>query len=101
MMPTVMDSMARFARPAFAGARPQPPKVAGLGQTWDGMMGLPGWVGDVVRFLVHGSTGMIGMYLGLTASGFWSTAGWTVGVMSAFAALLDVCSIIGRIMGKE
>jgi hypothetical protein len=101
MTPTILDSAARFARPSFAVARPAAQPPLGLGQTWDGMMGLPGWVGDAVRLLVHGSTGAIGIYLGIIASGFWSTAGWTVGIVSAFAALLDICSIIGRIMGKE
>lgn len=103
-MPTPLDSVAKFAAPAFG--RPRPPAVAtrpvALGQTWDQMMGLPGWVGDSVRLMVHGSTGAIGIYLGTSSdSRFWSALGWVVGVMSGFAALLDICSIIGRIFGIE
>lgn len=103
MIPTPMDSIAaRFARPTFAGAAGPAAFQRGLGQTWDGYMGLPAWLGDIVRFMVHGSTGAIGIYLGITgSSGLWSTAGWVVGIASAFAALLDICSIVGRITGKE
>jgi hypothetical protein len=103
MIPTFVDSFARFSRPSFAGGTPRPAGAPrALGQTWDGYMGLPAWMGDAVRFMVHGSTGAIGIYLGITGtSSLWSTAGWIVGIMSAFAALLDVCSIIGRITGPE
>lgn len=57
-MPTPLNSAARaFGRPtfagspgrSFAGARP-----ALLGQTFDQMMGLPPWTGDIIRLAVHG-----------------------------------------------
>lgn len=111
---TPMDSAARaFGRPGF-GNRPiarqgfsggsrslVANRPAALGQTWDQMMGLPGWCGDCVRFLVHGSTGVLGIYVGTLDRGFMSVLGWIVGLMSGFAAVLDLASIIARIFGKE
>lgn len=108
-IPSPMDSILRpsFARPGFAGTvPPKGPRVdllrpAGLGATFDTMMELPGWAGDLLRFLGHGGMGFVGIYMGADKTGFISTIGWIVGIMSAFAALLDVCSLIGRMGGKE
>lgn len=105
MTPTPLDSAARaFGRPTFAGAGG--PSFAGarpalLGQTFDQMMGLPAWTGDVIRLAVHGSTAALGLYVGTLDKGFISTVGWVVGVLSGFAAVLDVASLIGRIFGRE
>ena len=105
MIPTPMDSFARtFGGPAFARPAPIDSFVSRrnmLGQTFDQMMALPAWTGDAIRLMVHGSTGVLGIYVGTLDKGLWSTLGWIVGVVSSFAALLDICSLISRAFGKE
>jgi hypothetical protein len=68
MIPTPMDSFAKaFGGPAFARPAVQESFVSRrnmLGQTFDQMMGLPSWGGDAIRLVVHGTTGVLGIYLG-------------------------------------
>lgn len=96
-----------MTRNAFAsrqfGSASFPERLASrsLGQTWDQMMELPAWCGDCVRLVVHGSTGVMGIYLGTLGKGLWSALGWIVGIVSSFAAVLDIASILGRLAGKE
>jgi hypothetical protein len=106
MIHTPTDSIMRaFASPAFARAAAQPSFIGtrrpALGQTFDQMLGLPPWTGDVLRLAVHGSTGALGIYIGTLGRGFWSTLGWVVGIVSGFAAVLDIASLVGRLCGKE
>lgn len=72
-----------------------------MGQKFDQMMELPGWAGDMLRLVGHGGMGLVGIYTGAKNSGFWGTLGWVVGIMSSFAALLDVCSLLGRLKPAE
>jgi len=103
--PSPMDPIIRsFARPIFARASagpssaPHPALPAhSMGQKFDEQMELPGWLGDVIRLLGHGGMGLVGIHSGTKNSGFWGTLAWIVGIMSSFAALLDVCSLIGRL----
>jgi hypothetical protein len=110
MIPTPIDPIIetftsrRFGGPAFAGhgagfagdrLRPR------MGQTFDKMMEMPLWVGDALRLVGHGGMATVALYLGVTQSGAWSTIGWVVGIMSGFAALLDICSLIGEIFGPR
>jgi len=94
-----------FAGPVFArrssSKAAQVAEPSALGGTFDTMMELPAWMGDFIRFLGHGSMAFVGIYMGADKTGFVSTVGWAVGIMSAFASLLDVCSIIGRMFGED
>lgn len=106
-IPSPMDPIIQsFARPSFAQPRFAAPAGAAaprprMGATFDQMMELPVWFGDALRLLGHGGMATVGLFVGISQSGAWSTIGWIVGLMSGFAALLDICSLIGRIFGKE
>lgn len=98
--PTDALRMPSFARPVFGGtsfAQPRP----GLSQTFDQMMEMSPWIGDVLRLAGHGGMATVGLFVGITQSGPWSTIGWIVGLMSGFAAFLDMCSLVGRIFGTH
>lgn len=102
--PSPMDPLIQsFARPTFGRPRFAAPALPRqrMGATFDKMMELPAWFGDGLRLVGHGGMGVVGLFVGITQSGAWSTIGWIVGLMSSFAALLDICSLIGRIFGKE
>lgn len=105
MIQNPMDGAAcAFGKPGFGGGSGTGfagGRRAMLGQTFDQMMGLPPWAGDVIRLAVHGSTGALGVYVGTLERGIVSVLGWIVGIMSGFAAILDIASLIGRAFGRE
>ncbi len=76
--------------------RPPPFKLATstLGVPWDKVVGAPPPYGDVVRIAGHSVMAAVGIYTGLEAPGFWSAAGWVVGVGSSICALLEIADLV-------
>ena len=70
----------------------------GLGQPFDHMLGMPEWVGDSIRLLVHGTATYLGLYVGAKEKGFLSALGYGFGVVNGIGAFMDLISIL-EIMG--
>lgn len=88
----VLGGFARptFGQPGFAPVRRQEQ----LGAKFDTMMNLPCWVGDSIRLVSHGAMGAVGIFVGVTQNNAWGVVGWIVGLMSSFAAVLDIASLV-------
>jgi len=76
-------------RRAF-GLRPSPL----MGQTFDELLGVPPYVGNLMRLGAHGATAYLGLYIGVNESGFLSAIGWIVGVLQGMGALVDVLALV-------
>lgn len=65
-----------------------------LGQTFDQLLGVPPYVGNLMRLAVHGAMSYLGLYIGIHEKGFFSAVGWSVGVLQGMGALVDVLALI-------
>jgi len=72
-----------------------------MGQTFNEMLGMPQFCGDIIRLLVHGVSGYLGIYVGQKERGLLSVVGWTFGSLNAFGALVDGISLIKRAVGTH
>lgn len=68
-----------------------------LGQTFDGTLGVPNLVGDVLRLVAHGLTAYLGLHVGTTERGWLSIAGWAVGLLQGMGAFVDLLTIAANI----
>ena len=75
---------------AFGLPRPRGPL---LGQTFDQVLGVPPYVGNLMRLGAHGVTAYLGFHIAVHESGFLSTVGWIVGILQGMGALVDVLSL--------
>lgn len=72
-----------------------------LSQTFNEMLGMPQFCGDVIRLMVHGVSAYLGMYVGDKERGVLSAVGWTFGTLNAFGALIDGVSLVKRAAGTH
>lgn len=90
---------------AYQGARVvtvhHRPSQMALGQTFDQMLGLPAYSGDVVRLIFHTGATIIGVHVGLRGKGGMAALGWIVAIGQGFAGLLDLVSLYKRASGTH
>jgi hypothetical protein len=64
-----------------------------LGQSFDELLGVPPYVGNLMRMAAHGATSYLGLYIGIHEDGFLSAIGWIVGVLQGMGFLVDVLAL--------
>ncbi len=64
-----------------------------IGQPFHEVLGMGNAAGDVIRAAGHGTMAFLGIHVGVKEEGLLSAVGWIVGVGSAAAAIMDLCSI--------
>lgn len=73
-----------------------------LNQTFEEVVGWPGWVGDALRLTFHGGTTYLGIKVGLSeGNGFLKYFSWVLGVGNGLAAIADLISIGKRLAGTH
>lgn len=83
-----------YAAPSPHGGR--------LGQTFDQMLGLPEYAGDLIRLGFHGATTYFGLKVALEEGGtFMGIVGWILGVGNGIGALCDAISLLKRAAGTH
>lgn len=72
-----------------------------LGQTFDEMLRIPPWGGDVLRLFGHGLGSWFGIYIGTRPEMgiILRIVGWVMGSGMGIAAVLDLVSLGMRIAG--
>lgn len=87
-------------RPYALGLRPRENGSFGLvrqgpllGQTFDQILGVPPYAGDLMRLAAHGITSYLGFHIAVGESGFLSAIGWIVGILQGMGALIDVLAL--------
>ena len=77
------------------GLSPRPGPL--LGQTFDQLLGVPPWAGNLMRLGAHGITSYLGFHIGVHDTGFLSAVGWIVGIVQGMGALVDVLALVSDI----
>ena len=72
-----------------------------LSQTFDGVFGWPGYLGDSIRLIFHGTTAALGYHVWVTEKGFWKYFGLFLGLGQTAGALCDLISVGKRISGTH
>lgn len=75
---------------------------APMGQTFEQIMGWPGWTGDLLRLTFHSGTAFLGVHVGLRSKeGFIKYLSWVLGIGNGLAAVADVISLAKRAFGTH
>ncbi len=77
------------------------PRPYSLGQQFEGVMGWPGYVGDTIRLVFHGTTAALGYHVWLTDKGFWKYFGLFLGIGQTVGAICDGISLGKRVAGTH
>lgn len=72
-----------------------------LSQAFEGVFGWPGYVGDSIRLVFHGTTAVLGYHVWLTDKGPWKYLGLFLGVGQTVGAICDLISVGKRIAGTH
>lgn len=73
-----------------------------MGQTFEQIVGWPGWAGDLLRLTFHSGTTFLGLHVGLESKeGFIKYLAWVLAVGNGLAAIADVISLMKRAFGTH
>lgn len=73
-----------------------------LSQTFDEILGMPQFMGDVLRLVFHGATTWLGIHVGLKEGGSAvGIVGWILGIGNGVAGACDAVSLAKRALGTH
>lgn len=72
-----------------------------LSQSFAGVFGWPGYAGDGIRLIFHGTTAALGYHVWITEKGFWKYFGLFLALGQTAGALCDLISVGKRIAGTH